>query len=89
MTQCNFYNQYSEFSIESQVKDYVLSIIESGGCDVQHNQVTCICSPEEAIRFRDNRCSDIDIVVSNFPTGNRDFYEYQTVTIIIYKVYNG
>lgn len=86
---CTFYNSDSEFSIESQVKDYVLSVIESGECAVQVNQVTCLCSPDQARLFRDNRCSDIEIVISNFPTGNRDFYEYETVTIIIYKVYNG
>ncbi len=83
---CNFYSEDLPESLEQQVTNYCLSLLPMSTCATQTNQVTIMCTHEQAELFEDTRCSDIESTpVQTGFSGNRDFYEYLTVKIIVYK----
>ncbi len=85
---CNFNDETKVPSIEFQLMEYCLSLVPTGFCNTQSNQVSLTCTPGGAALFRTMRCIDIKFIPGNPPgfDGNFEYYDYKGVQIVIYKL---
>lgn len=88
MGNCSFYNKNSEFSLEDQIVTYLLSLVNNATGVSQTNQVTFTILPNELNTLQSNLCSDFELQQGIPNTGNRVFYKYNDIDVIIYQIYN-
>lgn len=80
---CNFDSTLGTPSIEEQLKDYCLSLVDTGMCAVQEDQIMFTTTEDQAQIFYDLRCSDIEYSSS---VGAFDYYFYDDVLIVVSKL---
>jgi len=83
MIACNF-NNIDPILI--QLRDYCLSFLVTGMCNIQRDQISVVCSPVEASYFELARCPEIELVQPSVWDGNHIYYTYKGIDIVFYIV---